>query len=66
MRGTIAELKTKHGFIDVDGKRVFFHQRALPDGLKIKDLTVGQRVEFDLKDGPVSSSYCDNVKVVVD
>lgn len=65
MVGTIAELKQKHGFIDSGGKKLFFHERALPGGMKVKELTLGQQVEFDLKDGPTKSQYCDNIQLTV-
>ena len=56
MTGTIARLTDKgFGFITPDeggDKDVFFHARGLVDGLMYDDLREGDKVTFEVEDGP--------------
>lgn len=56
MTGIIARKKDNgFGFIkpDVDGEKdVFFHARALVDGLMFDDLREGDRVSYEVEQGP--------------
>lgn len=60
MTGTIVRLTDKgFGFIkpDAEGEKdVFFHARALVDGLMYDDLRENDRVTFELEDGPKGPS----------
>lgn len=60
MTGTIARLTDKgFGFItpDAEGEKdVFFHARSLEDGLMYDDLREGEKVTFDVEDGPKGPS----------
>ena len=54
MTGTIRTLRTDKGFgfiKDASGKEYFFHQSAV-QGEGIDDLREGDRVEFDVGEGP--------------
>ncbi len=60
--GTIKRLTDKgFGFIDTgDGKDIFFHMSAVV-GTSYEDLREGQRVSFDVGEGP-KGSRAENVK----
>jgi CspA family cold shock protein len=62
--GTIKRLTDKgFGFIDAgDGKDVFFHMSAL-EGCRFDELTQGQRVSFEIGQGP-KGPRAENVRIV--
>ncbi len=59
MTGTIARLTDRgFGFITPDSgeKDVFFHARSLSEGLTFDELREGEKVTFELEDGPKGPS----------
>jgi len=62
--GTIKRLTDKgFGFIDAgNGKDVFFHMSAV-EGCNFDDLTDGQRVSFNIGQGP-KGPRAENVRVI--
>lgn len=62
--GTIKRLTDKgFGFIETaPGKDVFFHMSAV-EGVRFEDLRQGQRVSFDIGEGP-KGPRAENVKVI--
>ena len=62
--GTIKRLTDKgFGFIETaPGKDLFFHMSAV-EGVRFDDLTQGQRVSFDVGQGP-KGPRAENVKVL--
>ena len=62
--GTIKRLTDKgFGFIDTgDGKDVFFHMSSL-EGCRFDELTQGQRVSFEIGQGP-KGPRAENVRIV--
>jgi cold shock protein len=61
--GTIKKLAEKgFGFISSDGGDVFFHMSSLSE-LRFEDLSVGQKVEYEIGDGP-KGPRAENVRVV--
>ena len=62
--GTIKRVTDKgFGFIETGtGKDLFFHMSAL-EGVRFEDLKPGQRVSFDVGDGP-KGPRAENVKVI--
>lgn len=53
--GTIADVKDKgFGFIARDGqdKDLFFHMRSLDEGVRFDDLRPGDKVTFEVEEGP--------------
>lgn len=61
--GTIKKLAEKgFGFISSEGGDVFFHMSCLAD-LRFEDLSVGQKVEYEIGDGP-KGPRAENVRVV--
>lgn len=55
MTGTIARLTDRgFGFITPDegDKDVFFHAHSLSEGLTFEDLKEGEKVTFDVEEGP--------------
>jgi len=56
-RGRIIELilGQRHGFIRLsDGRKVFFHRSDLRDGTSFSDCEVGETVQFELLEDPIS------------
>lgn len=52
-QGRIKKLTNKgFGFIETETGDLFFHVSALSDGVRFDDLQEGQRVEFEISDGP--------------
>jgi cold shock protein len=61
--GTIKKLAEKgFGFISSEGGDVFFHMSSLTE-LSFEDLSIGQRVEYEIGDGP-KGPRAENVRVV--
>ena len=55
MEGTIARVTDRgFGFISVEGeeKDLFFHANSLEEGIEFNDLRDGDKVTFEIEDGP--------------
>lgn len=61
--GTIKKLAEKgFGFISSDDGDVFFHMSSLTE-LQFEDLSIGQKVEYEIGDGP-KGPRAENVRVI--
>ena len=49
MKSTVKRIKSTFGFIEGEGKDIFFHESNLED-VKIQDLKEGSTLEFEVKE----------------
>ena len=63
-QGTIKKLAEKgFGFIASDSGDVFFHLSSVQEGLRFENLQIGQKVEYEIGQGP-KGPRAENVRVV--
>ena len=63
-QGTIKKLAEKgFGFIAINGGDIFFHLSSVQEGLRFEELQVGQKVEYEMGQGP-KGPRAENVRVI--
>ncbi len=63
-QGTIKKLAEKgFGFNASNGGDIFFHLSSVQEGLRFEELQVGQKVEYEMGQGP-KGPRAENVRVI--